>query len=171
MDYTPNFSYELVKQGAGNPVSFQLADVTDALRSQLNNYTLASGNIKAWSLEVEEWFLSDANLNDFTTYYLCMQIPASHVFAGHIQNVGTLFTDQIVLAGSGVSKSVETGIPYIDSKFGFNSYVFNKAAGAAGETSQSDQIVLTVKDAQGNSVPNSAKFKIKIRYREYIRFN
>ena len=169
----PRFNFELVKQGIGNPITFKLSDITDAMRLQLQNYSLANSNLRYWSFEIEEWFASDPDLNDYSIYHLCIQYPNSQTFAGHIQNVAlpALFgNSSVLLASSGVEKSIATGTPHVGGK-GSGEFVFARSSNAANAaTFNTDDITLVLRDQSGNAVGATCKIKYKLRYKEYVAF-
>jgi hypothetical protein len=169
----PRFSFELIKQGIGNPIAFKLSDITDAMRAQLQNYTLAVGKLKYWSFQIDEWFSSDNTLMDYNVYHLCLTFPNSQQFSGHIQNLNLASgfgSNVILVASSGVGKSMDTGTPFIGGN-GSGEFVFTKSADATlAANYNSDDIVLTVRDQNGNAVTADNKFKIKLKYKEYVSF-
>lgn len=172
MEQLPNFSYELVKQGNGNPVHFALGDITEETRSALHKYSLEkAAKLRYWTFSIEEWFVSDPGLNDFSTYNLCLVIPASHVFVGHVQNVDSTFKGSIVLASSGVSRANATGIPFIGNRYANDSlnYIFTQNKDLS-DTYLTDDIVLIVKDHIGNDISSTAHIKYKITYKEHMLF-
>jgi hypothetical protein len=87
--------------------------------------------------------------------------------------MGTVFQNYVIIASAGLTRSIDTGTPFISVRYGdknASGYVFTKAAGTAGATYNADELTLVVLDQNGNALANTAKFKIKLKYKEFLSF-
>ena len=170
----PNFDYNISLQGTGNPVTFTLGSIADSLRTSTYQYDTTSATVKYWSLTVKDWFVGNSSLNGFSTYYLCLEIPASHDHLGVIQTSGSVFANKIVLSASNINKTYtnnNNGAPCIEVYDDSAEFFFKAASGAGGATWASDNVILRIIDQAGNDLATSGTTrKITLKYKEFIQF-